>query len=708
MIFGARAQAREGVVVGGKTAGHDGAVAVDGVGGTAVVVGPADGGAVVAIVVYSHSNTCAGGTGQCHGGKHRAGQVFGIGADICGCAGTVVDGEAGFIRIAALIPFERYRIVAANGNGLGVGIAVIQREGVDDTAVLVYGDVTAIPAVTVFIYTINGNLACGAAVVRGASNQVVYRHCSSGRTTINVANHIGRVIVVDIACKGVGAGVCVKLTAGGIAARVAAHSHKHVVDSVPHKTAVEGHLLPEGIGIAQVAGEDELEVMGILDEATAQGGGRGVHQINLAVVELIAAGSHIGGLKFHTLDLDQVAQTIGRDNHLGVAVVVVAVAGVIVGGDVGSTEVGVGHDGGGGAATHQRLCQSTDGQITNLRNIRSRTVNLHANHIVGVSLQTGEGVAVGGNTRGHSSAVDIHRVGGTGICGRPMQRNGVSLYIAGRHIKKRHARGQRHHLHIVEIVVAVGIGVGGNVMEGNISVGSSVVVKEQFVIFLSRSAVVDDGVDGHKGAGIHRVGHHAHNQTIGAAGLFHPESHHQAVHRGGKFRHGHIATIVQTQAVAAAVGIGAAVVHLGFLRGSHRHILGPDGPTWGHHAGGGGGAGGLLVEVHHIRHRHRGTCGGEGDHGSLAGVGTAEGTHSHVVLGGGHKSRQRNLVAADHGGSGQTGGGAIFHQIAGPVAVPNNGGGVVDDVGGSNVHRQPAGGCDGHLHIVDIVIAIAI
>ena len=170
-------------------------------------------------------------------------------------------------------------------------------------------------------------------------------------------------------------------------------------------------------------------------------------------------------------------------------------------------------------------------------------------------------------------------------------------------------------------------------MESNVLASSHIIVEIHRMLLMARSAGVDNGVDGHKGAGIKRVVHDTHLQMIGGGSLADRKVQLQVGHRLVEGRQRHVAAVIHPEAVAAAVGIAGTVVDLRTLSSCHRHILGPDGPTWGHHAGGGGGAGGLLVEVHRVGNRGRSTGRLEGNGGSIAGVAhAADGAHRNRVI----------------------------------------------------------------------------
>ena len=163
---------------------------------------------------------------------------------------------------------------------------------------------------------------------------------------------------------------------------IAAHSDKQIVGAVIHEAVVEGDIAPTGTLVVEAACVHQLEVDAVLNEIIRQRGSGGVHQINLAVVVVVAGRVVVGNFECHTLDLAKTSQALGRNDDFGVAIVIVAVGGYITGGAGGT--VGVGKNAGRVVTAHDgsHLGVGVDGY--NERNIGGGAVGLHAKGVVRV------------------------------------------------------------------------------------------------------------------------------------------------------------------------------------------------------------------------------------------------------------------------------------------------------------------------------------
>ena len=134
-VVGVLGEAGEGVGAGGDAGGNDRVVVIDSVGGTAVVVGPTDGGTGGAKVGDFNSGHKAAGAGGVHGVEHCVGQVGAVGTSVGVGSSAVLDGERYFAVVRARSPAEDNRIVVVDIDSVG-GAGLVDSEGVNITAVL--------------------------------------------------------------------------------------------------------------------------------------------------------------------------------------------------------------------------------------------------------------------------------------------------------------------------------------------------------------------------------------------------------------------------------------------------------------------------------------------------------------------------------------------------------------------------------------------
>ena len=153
-----------------------------------------------------------------------------------------------------------------------------------------------------------------------------------------------------------------------------------------------------------------------MDKAVGQRGGRGVHQVDFAVSEVVA-GSGAGGLEFHTLNLAKASEAVGGDDDLGVAVVVVAVAGEVAG-SAGGT-VGIGKRHGAVGTAQDRIGLGGEVYIDDAGSIGGRAVGLDTYVVMGVASEASEGIGVGGDAGGYDGGVVIDSVGGIAVVVSP-------------------------------------------------------------------------------------------------------------------------------------------------------------------------------------------------------------------------------------------------------------------------------------------------
>ena len=95
-------------------------------------------------------------------------------------------------------------------------------------------------------------------------------YVGGGSAAGDFTDGVGRIVAIDVTSQLAAGSEGLEGSAGGPAAIVAVHSHNHVVGSVPSEAGVEGDGLPVGVVVVEVAREDQLEVVGILDEAVGK------------------------------------------------------------------------------------------------------------------------------------------------------------------------------------------------------------------------------------------------------------------------------------------------------------------------------------------------------------------------------------------------------------------------------------------------------
>ena len=199
---------------------------------------------------------------------------------------------------------------------------------------------------------------------------------------------------------------------------VAAYCNHHVAETIVHEAIVEGDITPASALVVEGAAVDQLEVVTILYKAIRQRSGVGMHQVNLAVVEFLACGGiEVGNFESHTLDFTQAGQTAGRNDDLGVAVVVQAVAGHVRGITSGAVSIDV--DAGQVGATHDGSHLGVEADVGDIRRLCRRAVRGNAEDIVAVGVETRGSIGGGGEAAGQYAGVAhvVHGVGGTGVVG---------------------------------------------------------------------------------------------------------------------------------------------------------------------------------------------------------------------------------------------------------------------------------------------------
>ena len=168
------------------------------------------------------------------------------------------------------------------------------------------------------------------------------------------------------------------------------------------------------------------------------------------------------------------------------------------------------------------------------------------------------------------------------------------------------------------------------------------------------------------------------------------------------------AAIVETQTVASTVGIGAAIVDLRHLGGSHGDISGTNFPAVGHDTSCRRDAGSEVVEIGGIGYRQDITQCGEGNGGcKFALVGSTTLSFDFHVIGRRCKQvGERNRIGVDRDGGHVVGIGTVRNGETRSIACPADVGRVVGYVADINVQRNDAGRSEVDFQIVDIVVAI--
>ena len=269
------------------------------------------------------------------------------------------------------------------------------------------------------------------------------------------------------------------------------------------------------------------------------------------------------------------------------------------------------------------------------------------------------------------------------------------------------AGGQKCHLEVVNVVIAVIICISGDVVESNVLTVAGVVVKHHFYVLICGAGIVNR-VNSHESGGICRVAHHAHFQLVCCSCLFEPELKHQAIDGSGEHRQGHITAVIHTETVAAAMGIAGTIINLWSLGRSHRHVSRTDSPATGHLFSGGNSAGRDILEIDGIRHRQCLARSGEILKRGIRTLvrSTAHSLHLYIIMGGRSEAGERDTVGADINRGKEIGVATINHSVVRGIAYPADCGTGGGDVRNIHVVGGDTGGETIHLDIVKVVRAV--